>query len=288
MEYVPAVKNKKQKMSLKISIVIPSYNMGGFIEETIKSIVEQDYPDYECIVMDGGSTDNTIDILKKYQPKITWKSEKDNGQSDAINKGLRQATGEIVTYINADDMYEAGCFRKIADFTQKNPDIKWLYGKCRIVNDKNIEIRGLITRYKNIWQRSYSYNKLLVMDFLSQPAVFWRKEMNQELGYFDVNDHLSMEYDFWLRLGAKYRPGYINDYLARFRIHPASKSSLGYTAAARSARELARKHARLHKKGYLVPLQYLNYCTVAATYSLLDIPLFKSRPDNNVANGDAG
>jgi glycosyltransferase involved in cell wall biosynthesis len=276
-------------MSLKISIVIPSYNMGGFIEDTIKSVIEQDYPDYECIVMDGGSTDNTIDILKKYQPKIIWKSEKDKGQSDAINKGLRQATGEIVTYINADDMYEAGCFQKIADFIRKNPDTQWLYGKSRIVNDKNIEIRRSITRYKSIWQRSYSYNKLLVMDFLSQPAVFWRQEMNQELGYFDINDHLSMEYDFWLRLGSKYRPGYINDYLARFRIHPSSKTAVGYTAAARSARELAKKHARMHKKGFLVPLQYLNYFIVAGTYSLLDIPLFKSRPPgNNTAPGDAG
>jgi glycosyltransferase involved in cell wall biosynthesis len=239
--------------------------------------------------MDGGSTDNTLDILKKYQQRITWKSEKDRGQSDAINKGLQMATGDIVTYINADDMYEAGCFRKIADFIQQNPDTKWLYGKCRIIDDKNVEIRRSITRYKNIWQRSYSYNKLLVMDFLSQPAVFWRREMHEEFGYFDVDNHLSMEYDFWLRMGAKYRPGYINDYLSRFRVHPASKTAVGYTAAARSAREVAAKYARMQKKGFLVPLQYLNYCLVAASYSLLNTPLFKTGrpPDKSVAPGDA-
>jgi glycosyltransferase involved in cell wall biosynthesis len=264
--------------------------MGGFIEDTIKSITGQNYPDYECIVMDGGSTDNTIEILKKYQRQIIWESAKDKGQSDAINKGLQRATGEIVTYINADDMYETGCFQKIADFIRQHPETKWLYGQSRIVNEKNLEIRRSITRYKNIWQRSYSYNKLLVMDFLSQPAVFWRQEMNKEFGYFDVDDHLSMEYDFWLRMGSKYRPGYIDDYLARFRIHPASKTAIGYTAAARSARKIAVKHARMHKKGFLVPLQYLNYCIVSTTYSLLDIPLFKSRrpAGNNAAPGDAG
>ena len=105
---------------MKISVITPSYNQAQFIERTILSVLNQNYPNLEYIIMDGGSTDNTVEILKKYSDKIIWKSEKDNGQSGAINKGLKMATGDIVTYLNSDDIYELGTFEKIAEFFQKN------------------------------------------------------------------------------------------------------------------------------------------------------------------------
>jgi len=255
----------------KISVVIPSYNMAQFIEETIQSILTQDYPHYECIVMDGGSTDGTVDILKKYDGRISWVSAKDRGQSDAINKGLRQASGDILAYINADDAYEDGCFRKVADCFAKNPPLRWLYGKCRIIDDRGREIRKLITAYRNFWLRRYSYNRLLIMDFIAQPAVFWRRELTDEIGLFDVSKHLSMEYEYWLKAGARYAPAFIDDYLARFRIHPGAKGSLSMAPAARVVLEDSRRYATALGKGYLRPLQYLNYFTVVATYSLLGL-----------------
>jgi glycosyltransferase involved in cell wall biosynthesis len=150
---------------MKISIITPSYNQAEFIERTIQSIFSQNYPDIEYIVMDGGSTDGTVKILKKYSDQIIWKSEKDNGQSDAINKGLKIATGEIVAYLNSDDTYEPGTLKKVADFFQKNPEKKWVYGKCKIINKKDQEIRKWITAYKNLLLKNYSYSKLLSENF---------------------------------------------------------------------------------------------------------------------------
>ncbi len=255
----------------KISIAIPSYNMAGFIEETIQSIINQDYSNFECIVMDGGSNDGTLDILRKYENRIVWVSEKDRGQSDAINKGFKQASGDIFAYINADDAYEEGCFQKVADYFGKNPTIKWVYGKCKIINEKGLEIRKLINSYKYFWQKRYSYNRLLILDFIAQPAVFWRKELTDEIGLFDVEKQFSMEYEYWLKAGSKYDPGFIDDYLARFRVHPGSKGSLSMATATKVALDDSKSFARVQGKWFLIPLQYLNYFSIVSTYSILNI-----------------
>jgi glycosyltransferase involved in cell wall biosynthesis len=194
---------------LKISIVIPSHNAARFIDETIQSILKQRYPNVECIVVDGGSNDGTLDILKRYEGRIRWISEKDEGQSDAINKGLRLASGDINAYICADDIYEAGCFQKVADFFGKNPHVMWAYGKCRVIDEDGSEIHRPIISYFDSWRRRYSYNRLLMIDFIPQPAVFWRKELVHKIGLFDINEHLAMDYEYWLRAGARYDPGFI-------------------------------------------------------------------------------
>lgn len=252
----------------KISIIIPSYNVAKFIEETFQSILDQNYPNFECIVIDGGSNDGTLDILRRYEGQIIWMSEGDKGQSDAINKGLRLASGDIIAYICADDVYEGDCFQKVVDFLGKNPAIMWVCGKCKIIDEDGSEIRRPITWYKNFWQRRYSYNKLLIMDFIPQPAVFWRKDLVNEIGFFDVNEHLAMDYEYWLRAAAKYNPGFIEDYLARFRVRPYSKSSVSFARQAREALRIARKYANSERRNFLVPLQYLNYLLVILVYSI--------------------
>jgi len=256
---------------LGISVVVPSYNAAAFIGKTIDSVLNQDYPKLQCIVVDGDSDDGTQDILKKYEGRIEWISEKDRGQSDAINKGLKLAKGEIVTYLNADDVYEKDCLGKVADVFTQNPNCRWVYGKCRVIDENGTEIRKLITWYRSFWQRRYSYNRLLVVDFISQPSVFWRRELVDEFGLFDVNEHLAMEYDFWLRIGAKYEPVFIDEYLSRFRLHPVSKSATSFSAAAKNAMLVAKRSAVSQKRGFLVPLQYLNYLAVVSLYSMLNL-----------------
>ncbi len=209
---------------MKISIVTPSYNQVQFIERTIESILGQKYPDLEYIVMDGGSTDGTVEILKKYSDQIIWKSEKDGGQSEAINKGLHMASGEIVAFLNSDDTYEPDALLRVADFFQNNPDFKWAYGKCKIVNEYGKEIRKPITAYKNLLLKKYSYKKLLAENFISQPATFWKRELHKELGYINEDEHYTMDYEFWLRIGQKYPAGVIKSYLANFRMYNTSKS----------------------------------------------------------------
>lgn len=251
----------------KITIVTPSYNQAHFIERTIDSILGQNYPNLEYIVMDGGSKDGTVDVLKKYGKRIIWESEKDGGQSEAINKGLRIATGDIVAFLNSDDTYEPGALAAVADFFTKNPDTKWAYGKCRIINEHEQEIRKPITWYKNLLLRKYSFRKLLAENFISQPATFWRRELLKEVGYINEDEHYTMDYEYWLRIGQKYSAGVINAYLANFRMYDASKS--GSLANPQFKDEL--RIAKAFSGGLRMPISIhrVNYYKIVWVYRLM-------------------
>lgn len=209
----------------RISIVTPSFNQGSFIEETILSVLSQDYPDLEYLVMDGGSSDATLNVLKKYSGKITWFSEADKGQTHAINKGLRRATGSIVGYLNADDLLLPGALRKVGEMFIEDPQIWWLTGKCQIVDEENNEIRRPITVYKNMLLGWHSFSLLLMTNYVSQPATFWRRDALESLGYLDESLRYVMDYEYWLRLYAKSPPIFIPEYLAAFKIHRNSKTT---------------------------------------------------------------
>ena len=209
---------------MKVSIITPSYNHAHFIEKTINSVLSQSYSDIEYIVMDGNSTDSTREILKSYEDRLTWFSEDDAGQSDAINKGIRLATGEVVCFLNSDDTFEPEAISQVVAYFHSNKNCKWLYGKCRIIDLDDNEIRKPITFYKNLLSKNYSYRKLLMENFISQPATFWKKELHSELGYFDQDEHYVMDYEFWCRIGSKYDAGFVNSYLANFRMYDESKS----------------------------------------------------------------
>src|SRR5258706_5312771 len=207
----------------KISLVTPSLNQGRFIEETIQSVLSQDYPNLEYLVMDGGSTDNTLDILKRYSNQLKWVSEKDTGQTNAINKGLRMASGEILAYLNADDLLLPGTFLQAPSLFMEHPQTMWITGQCRIIDEDNREIRRLITAYKNLWLHLSHPSILLITDYISQPSTFWRVNVMTELGYLDESLHYVMDYEYWLRLYSKYPPMFIPEYLAAFKIHHQSK-----------------------------------------------------------------
>ncbi len=251
----------------KITVITPSFNQGEFIERTIESVLKQGYPNLEYFVIDGGSTDDTVSILKKYGKELKWVSEKDKGQSDAINKGLRRANGDIIAYLNSDDTYEPGALERVADFFTKNPSVKWVTGKCRIIDVNDKEVRKAITGYKNFLLRRYSYNILLVTNFISQPATFMRKEAFREFGLFDVDQHRVMDYDYWLKLGRLYRPGFIDEYLACFRVHRASKTSSSFKDTFRQELDLARKYSGSR---LINALHYMSYLGICGVYTVLD------------------
>ncbi len=210
----------------KISVITPSYNQAGFIEETIQSVLDQGYPNLEYLVMDGGSEDGTVEILRKYEKCLQWTSGKDRGQSDALNKGFRQATGEILAFLNSDDRYEPGALRIVGDFFADHPDAHWVTGRCRVVDVRGHEIRKLVTTYKNFWLWIRSLQVLKVIDYISQPATFWRRSVIDKVGLFDEDLRFSMDYDFSLRTAQHFSLWVIDAYLAAFRIHPDSKSHL--------------------------------------------------------------
>ena len=213
----------------RISIITPSYNQGQYIEQTIQSILSQDYPDLEYLVVDGGSSDNTIDILKRYEDQLSWTSGKDRGQTHAINMGFQQTSGDVISFINSDDCLETGALHKVGKFFLNHPHAYWVTGKCRIVDRNDHEIRKIITVYKNFWLEFHDCQILKVINFISQPATFWRRQVNIEIGDLDEKLVYTMDYDYWLRISKRYELNFLNSYLARFRIHPQSKSGLSFS-----------------------------------------------------------
>lgn len=230
---------------MTISIITTTYNAKIYLEQTIKSVLNQK-GDFliQYIITDGGSTDGTIDIIKKYSKDIKWISERDKGQADGINKGLKMATGDIIAYLNADDIYTPNTLQKVAEFFKEKPEYKWLTGYCKIINEENKEIRKIITLYKNLKLRLYSYNSLLSEDFISQPATFFRSEIIKEFGYLNTDLNFVLDYEYWCRIGKKYKPGIIHDYLASFRFYKTSKTGGSYKTALKEDYEMIKNYTK--------------------------------------------
>lgn len=211
-----------------ISIIIPSFNKVDYISETLKSIIDQNYPDLEVIIQDPGSTDGSLDIIKLYEkkyPKIfRLFNEKDKGQLDAINIGLSKAKGDILTYINADDVYEKGALRVVGEYFSKHPETLWLAGNGRVIDKNGKEISGWVTTYKNLLLNLKSYILLLVVNYLIQPSVFLNKSAWEKYGPFKGDTKFIMEYEMWLRMGKDQMPMVSNKTLSSFRIPEKSIS----------------------------------------------------------------
>jgi len=206
----------------KISIVIPSYNKVKYIRETLESIVSQKYPNLEIIIQDGGSTDGTVEIIKQFakeHPKIVkWDSKKDKGQVDAINVGLKKATGDILCFINADDIYERESLNKVGKHFAEYPDTPWLAGKGRTIDGEGKERSMLVACYKDLLLKINAYSLLLVVNYLIQPSVFLNRNTYLKYGPFVGTRKYVMEYDMWLKIGKEKMPTVISDCLSSFRI----------------------------------------------------------------------
>ena len=253
---------------MKISVITPSLNQARFIERTIRSVLDQrgDF-ELEYLVVDGGSTDGTLEVLRRYGPRLTWISEPDQGQSDAINKGFRMASGDMVAWLNSDDVYEPGALAAVAVEWAREP-FGWLFGDCRVIDEENREIRPFITRYKIRQSRRYSYRRLLRRDFVSQPAVFLSRKLVEEMGPVDTRLHYAMDYDYWLRAAQRCAPRYLPRFLAGFRVHAESKNSRWYRAAAWEACQVARRHATSRER-LDVAFHYLHYLTLSVLYRFI-------------------
>lgn len=200
----------------KISIITPSFNQGQYIEETILSIIGQGYPNLEYIIIDGGSTDDTVGVIKKYEHRISkWVSEKDKGQSDAINKGLKMATGDIVAWLNSDDVYTPGTLHAVASAFNTNPKAGIVYGDVEsFFADGRTEL----------WENHFDAKDFFKRVSIHQPAVFWKRQLHDTYGYIDESFYYLMDYDFWARIFFNVPSVRINKTLARFRIHDSAKT----------------------------------------------------------------
>lgn len=207
----------------KISIITPSYNQGQYIEETIQSVLSQNYPNFEYIIIDGGSTDDTISIIKKYEKYIHyWISEKDEGQSDAINKGLEQATGDVFNWLNSDDVLAPNALWEIGTHFSENKNTDVLIGMLQVIKNNVLINSSYRMQYFKDAESTMAFGSM------SQPSLFFRLEKIKLLRGVDKNYHYCMDLDLWFRYLLTFGLSYIEttkQTLAYYRIHNATKST---------------------------------------------------------------
>lgn len=205
----------------KISIITPSYNQGQYLESTIKSVLGQNYPHLEYIIIDGGSTDDSVSIIKKYEKYISyWVSEPDEGQSHALNKGFALSTGEIVGWLNSDDLYCKDALIHIGELFRDNPDWQVINGGLFVVDSMG---RIIDASWPLCNDPRYTY--LIGLD-IHQQSLFWRKSVFEDVGYLNQKYDFSMDYDFILRMIHRYRTNRTHKFIGVYRVHESAKSSL--------------------------------------------------------------
>jgi glycosyltransferase involved in cell wall biosynthesis len=219
-----------------VTIVTPSYNQAPYLEAAMRSVLEQDYPHIEYIVIDGGSTDGSVEIIRKHAGRLAyWISEKDRGQTDALNKGLARANGDVLAWINSDDTYEPGAVREAVECMQQHPDMGLVYGDANFIDDDGKVIGrfpAAQTDYR-LLRRGYVH--------IPQQAAFFRRDVWQKVGPLDPSFFFAMDYDLWVRI-AKIAPLlYTRRTWANFRLHGDSKTLI---ANDRCWPEMIRVHRR--------------------------------------------
>lgn len=205
-------------MACRVSVVTPSFNQGRFIQRTIQSVLSQDMPGLEYIVVDGGSTDGTLEILRAYQDRLTWLSEKDEGQADAVNKGIRLASGDVIGWLNSDDIYYPGALAAVVEFLEAHPEFGVVYGEAYHIDEND----NVIAPYPT---RDWDFHLLTQTCYICQPATFFRRCLWVQWGGLDASLHYAMDYEYWLRLAQRgVRFGRLRRVVAGSRLHSGAKT----------------------------------------------------------------
>ncbi len=201
-----------------VSIVINSYNQAAYLEQTLLSVLGQDYPNTELLLVDGGSTDGSLDIIHKYQQKFDWwVSEEDSGQADGINKGLRRTKGDLVAWLNSDDYYLPGAISAAVRSWQINPDAKLIYGDVLAVDGKGSLLNRMHTG-------DYQVEELMQFHIINQPAVFMDRTTLESAGFLDLNYHYLLDHHLWLRIATQGKIMHVSEVWAAGRFHDAAKN----------------------------------------------------------------
>ena len=232
-------------MPPSMSIVTPCLDARATLADALESVRSQRYPRLEHLVIDGGSTDGTVELLEAADD-LSFVSEPDRGLADAVNKGIRRARGEVIGWLNADDVYLPGALERVGDAFDRRPDALWATGRCLIEDGRGNEIRRAVTAYKDFFLRRYRFGLLLTQNFVSCPATFVRREALRQVGLLDERFKYSMDYDLWLRLGRLGDPVVIDAPLAAFRMAEGSLSMSGFERQFAEHTQNAREHGRGH------------------------------------------
>lgn len=230
----------------QISIIMPSFQQALYLEEAVRSVLDQQRVDVELLVMDPGSTDGSREILlelkKEFGEHLVLHFEPDRGQSDAVNLGMELARGQVLGWLNSDDRLRPGAVFKVVDWLN-TPEPRWLYGRAGMIDARGEEATNFIVRYKNWRGRRFSQFKLLTENFIPQMAVFWNRAMWDRAEGLDLEQHLDMDYDLWLRFARIAEPLVLTNELADFRVHSEAKGSRQSVEQLAAALITAQKYA---------------------------------------------
>jgi glycosyltransferase involved in cell wall biosynthesis len=227
-----------------VTIVTPSFNQAQFLEKTIRSVIRQDYPHIEYIVIDGGSTDGSVDIIKKYEKHIAyWVSEPDNGQSNAINKGFAKARGSILAWLNSDDLLAPSAVRIAAHYLSLNPDIGLVYGNRLHIDRKGnvVGINRCPTHDQNMFKKNFT---------IPQETAFFRREIFEAVGRLDESLHFAMDFDLWCRVAKVTRMHHAPAFMGYFREHAAAKSVAFHDILDSVSDKYQEEHARVFRNHF--------------------------------------
>lgn len=229
-----------------VTIVTPSYNQGQFIRATIESVLAQDYSGIEYIIMDGGSTDQTASVAAEYSSRLTFISESDRGQSDAINKGFRRARGSLVSWLNSDDTILPGAVRRAVAAFERSPELGAVYGEGYLIDyDGNVRCRFPATEPFDLWRLVYLY------DYILQQTVYFRRAVFDDIGYLDESLYFGMDWEILMRIGKRYPIQYIHEYMGCLREYEAAKSFSGGHRRFKELTAILRRHGDLrYPPGY--------------------------------------
>jgi glycosyltransferase involved in cell wall biosynthesis len=204
----------------KISVITPSFNQSAYLERTILSVLGQNYPNLEYIIIDGGSSDNSIEIIQKYESQLAyWVSEKDAGQSNAINKGLCLATGDWVAWQNSDDTYEPGIFFELALAAEQNPSASLIIGNMNLIDIDDVIINNLI------YVKPTYHSVLAEGMVLTNQAAFWRRSLHQKIGFLNEDMHFGFDYEWFLRVLNSSKAAHVNRVWGNLRLHNDTKTA---------------------------------------------------------------
>lgn len=217
-----------------ISIITPSLNQGRFLERTIQSVLSQKIEGLEYYVVDGGSTDESPSILARYRDRLQWRSEPDRGQAHAVNKGIRRARGEIIGWLNSDDIYYPGALAAVLQFFAAHPEAEILYGEANHIDERD----RVLALYPT---EDWDYGRLQEICFLCQPAVFFRRRLVERVGLLDEGLHYCMDYEYWLRIGRTTPFHRIPQSLAGSRLYPDNKTLGSRLAVHREINDMFRR-----------------------------------------------
>lgn len=258
-----------------LSVITPSLNNATYIRQTIESVLNQDYPHIEHLVIDGGSTDGTVDILReygcRYPDRFRWVSEPDDGQSDALNKGISLARGEYIAWQNADDYYVPNVFAEPIVYLNAHPEVAMVFSQGLTVDATGTIVArspGAPFRHARLLDHE-DYARLLKGDYIATQAAFMRRDMLLACGGFALDLHYAMDYDLWLRLGLRYRLAYLPGVRGVWRLLPTAKSAVGFLQSRREVVQIIERAA----SDPLLPSHLVPYVQIALQHRLLEAML---------------